>query len=43
MTKQQIRDAIEFLRRVFVGQGDVDRLEAVIKALETELTRRNKK
>jgi len=43
MTKQQIRDAIEFLRRVFVGQGDVDRLEAVIKALEAELTRRNKK
>jgi hypothetical protein len=43
MTKQEIRDAINFLRRVFVGQGDVDRLEAVIKALETELARRTKK
>jgi hypothetical protein len=43
MTKQEIKDAIEFLRRVFVGQGDVDRLEAAIKALEAELTRRNKK
>jgi len=43
MTKQEIKDAIEFLRRVFVGQGDVDRLEAVIKALQAELARRNKK
>jgi hypothetical protein len=43
MTKQEIRDAIDFLRRVFVGPGDVDRLEAVIKALQTELQRRNKK
>jgi hypothetical protein len=43
MTKQEIKDAIEFLRRVFVGQGDVDRLEACIKALQAELTRRNKK
>jgi stress-induced morphogen len=43
MTKQEIRDAIEFLQKVFVGQSDVDRLEAVIQALQTELARRNKK
>jgi hypothetical protein len=43
MTKQELRDAIEFLQRLFVGPRDVDRLEAAIKALQTELTRRNKK
>jgi hypothetical protein len=43
MTKQEIRDAIEFLQRVFVGPSDIDRLEAAIKALQTELARRNKK
>jgi hypothetical protein len=43
MTKQEIRDAIEFLQRVFVGPDDVDRLEAAIKALKQELARRNKK
>jgi hypothetical protein len=43
MTKQEIRDAIEFLQRVFVGPADVDRLEAAIKALKVELQRRNKK
>jgi hypothetical protein len=43
MTKQEIRDAIEFLQRVFVGPADVDRLEAAIQALRAELTRRNKK
>jgi hypothetical protein len=43
MTKQELRDAIEFLRRLFVGPGDVDRLEAAIRALQTELARRNKK
>jgi hypothetical protein len=43
MTKQEIRDAIQFLQRVFVGPSDVDRLEAAIKSLQTELARRNKK
>jgi len=43
MTKQELRDAIDFLRRLFVGPTDVDRLEAVIKALQAELNRRNKK
>jgi len=43
MTKQELRDAIDFLRRLFVGPTDVDRLEAVIKALQAELQRRNKK
>jgi hypothetical protein len=43
MTKQELRDAVEFLQRVFVGPSDVDRLEAVIKSLQTELARRNKK
>lgn len=43
MTKKELTDAIEFLERLFVGPGDVDRLEAAIKALSTELQRRNKK
>jgi len=43
VTKQELKDAIEFLERVFVGPTDVDRLEAAIKALKTELARRNKK
>jgi hypothetical protein len=43
MTKQEIRDAIEFLQRVCVAPADVDRLEAAIKALQAELKRRTKK
>ena len=43
MTKKELTDAIEFLRRLFVGPGEVDRLEAAIKSLQTELARRNKK
>ena len=43
MTKQELKDAIEFLQRLFVGPADVDRLEAAIKALKQELQRRNKK
>jgi hypothetical protein len=43
MTKKELADAIEFLRRLFVGPNEVDRLEAAIKSLQTELTRRNKK
>jgi hypothetical protein len=43
MTKQELKDAIEFLQRLFVGPGDVDRLEAAITALKQELQRRNKK
>ena len=43
MTKQELKDAIEFLQRLFVGPGDIDRLEAAIQALKQELSRRNKK
>ena len=43
MTKSQIEDAIRFLQKVYVGQGEVDRLEQVIQALQAELQRRKKK
>lgn len=43
VTKQDIEAAIEFLSKMYVGQGDVDRLEKTIKALKAELARRRKK
>ena len=42
MTKKDIRDAIAFLEKMFVGVGDQDRLFEVIAALKEELARRNK-
>jgi hypothetical protein len=43
MTKKDLRDAIAFLEKIFVGVGEQDRLFEVITALKEELARRNKK
>jgi hypothetical protein len=43
MTKQDIQNAIHFLRRVVVMGVDVDVLIHTVEALEKELDRRNKK
>jgi len=43
MTKQDILNAIQFLERTYVGQGEQDRLFKTIEALKQELTRRAKK
>lgn len=42
MTKKDIRDAIAFLEKMFVGVGEQDRLFEVIASLKEELARRNK-
>jgi len=41
MKQRDIRDAIAFLRRLFVGVAETDRLYEVIDALEKELRKRN--
>ena len=43
MTKQDILNAIQFLERTFVGQGDQERLFKTIESLKHELIRRAKK
>ena len=43
MTKQDIYNAIQFLERTFVGQGDQERLFKTIESLKQELIRRAKK
>ena len=43
MTKKDIRDAIAFLEKMFVGVGEQDRLFEVIAALKEELERRTKR
>ena len=43
VTQKDIEAAIEFLSKMYVGQGDVDRLEKTIKALKAELVKRRKK
>ena len=43
MTKKDIRDAIAFLEKMFVGVGEQDRLFEVIAALKEELERRSKR
>jgi hypothetical protein len=43
MTINDIQNAIYFLRKISVGQMDVDRLVQTVEALETELERRRKK
>jgi len=43
VTQKDIEAAIEFLSKMYVGQGDVDRLEKTIKALKAELAKRRKK
>jgi hypothetical protein len=43
MTKQDLQNAIQFLERTFVGQGDQERLFKTIESLKQELIRRAKK
>lgn len=43
MTIKDIQNAIYFLRKISVGQMDVDRLVSTVEALEAELERRRKK
>lgn len=43
MTANDLANAIYFLRKVSVGQMDVDRLIGTVEALEKELERRRKK
>jgi len=40
MKKKDLRDAVLFLRRLFVGVAETDRLCEVIEALERELRKR---
>jgi hypothetical protein len=42
MTKQDIINAIQFLERSWVGQGDQERLFKTIEALKLELAKRSK-
>lgn len=42
MTKQDIQNAIHFLRRVVVAGTDVDILLRTVEALERELERRHR-
>jgi hypothetical protein len=41
MKKKDLRDAIVFLRRLFVGVSETDRLCEVIESLERELRKRH--
>lgn len=41
--KEALQNAIRFLRRVFVGQAEVDVLEQTIEALEKELMKKDRK
>lgn len=43
MTNNDLRNALEFLQKVFVGQGDQERLFATITALQKELHKRGTK
>jgi len=43
MTINDIESAIHFLRKISVGQMEVDRLVSTVEALEAELERRRKK
>jgi predicted ATP-grasp superfamily ATP-dependent carboligase len=40
---EDLESAVEFLKRVFTGPVDEDRLVRTIKALETEIKKRRKK
>jgi hypothetical protein len=42
MTKQDLINAIQFLERSWVGQGDQERLFKTIEALKLELAKRSK-
>jgi hypothetical protein len=43
MTIQDLKNAIAFLEKSFVGQGDQERLFKTIEALKIEIARRQKK
>ena len=43
MTSSDLVNAIYFLRKVSVGQMDVDRLISTVEALEKELEKRSKR
>jgi hypothetical protein len=43
MTLGDLRNALDFLQRSFVGQGDQDRLFNTIAAIQNEIKRREKK
>lgn len=43
MTINDIESAIYFLRKISVGQMEVDRLVSTVEALQTELDKRRKK
>jgi hypothetical protein len=42
MTKQDLINAIQFLERSWVGQGDQERLFKTIESLKLELAKRSK-
>jgi hypothetical protein len=43
MTINDLLSAVYFLRKISVGQMDVDRLLQTVEALETEIEKRRKK
>jgi hypothetical protein len=43
MTLNDLLNAIHFLRKISVGQMEVDRLVATVEALEKEVEKRRKK
>jgi hypothetical protein len=43
VTIQDLKNAIAFLEKSFVGQGDQERLFKTIEALKIEIARRQKK
>jgi hypothetical protein len=43
MTINDLLNAIHFLRKISVGQMEVDRLVQTVEALETEVEKRRKK
>jgi hypothetical protein len=43
VTITDLQNAVQFLRRMTVGQMDVDKLVQTVEALETEIEKRRKK
>jgi len=43
MTTNDLLNAVYFLRKIMVGQMDVDRLVQTVEALEAEIEKRRKK
>jgi predicted ATP-grasp superfamily ATP-dependent carboligase len=43
MTMNDLLNAVYFLRKISVGQMDVDKLVQTVEALETEIEKRRKK